>query len=237
MGALIARLPLLLLALGLWLPAATQAARILGIFPTPSISHQLPYQAVLKALAARGHQITVISPDPLKEPVANYSDVDLSFSYEDFRQSITFAGMADVNPIRMMKMMTPTLLSVTEKQLASKPIQDFLKYNVSDGFDLIFFEWFGYEAYYGLIHAVGSPPIVGIVSLGGSAIQYNAIGNPNNPAVNPEVLAGYSDRMTFWQRLDNTYTNMWMTWHWERVMFPENIIAQSCTICIDSSET
>ncbi|KAK7788698.1 hypothetical protein R5R35_012812 [Gryllus longicercus] len=222
MGALIARLPLLLLALGLWLPAPTHAARILGIFPTPSISHQLPYQAVLKALAARGHQITVISPDPLKEPVANYSDVDLSFSYEDFRQSITFAGMADVNPIRMMKMMTPTILSVTEKQLASKPIQDFLKYNVSDGFDLIFLEWFGYEAYYGLIHAVGSPPIVGIVSLGGSAIQYNAIGNPNNPAINPEVLAGYSDRMTFWQRLDNAYTNMWMTWHWERVMFPEN---------------
>ena len=44
----------------------TKAARILGIFPTPSISHQLPFQAIMKALAARGHQITVISPDPLK---------------------------------------------------------------------------------------------------------------------------------------------------------------------------
>jgi glucuronosyltransferase len=43
-----------------------RGARILGIFPTPSISHQLPFQTIMKALAARGHEITVISPDPLK---------------------------------------------------------------------------------------------------------------------------------------------------------------------------
>jgi len=50
----------------LYAVCSTKAARILGIFPTPSISHQLPFQAIMKALAARGHQITVISPDPLK---------------------------------------------------------------------------------------------------------------------------------------------------------------------------
>jgi len=49
----------------------TKAARILGIFPTPSISHQLPFQALMKALAAKGHQITVISPNPLKVLVFN----------------------------------------------------------------------------------------------------------------------------------------------------------------------
>ena len=47
----------------------TKAARILGIFPTPSLSHQLPFQAIMKALAARGHQITVISTNPLKVSV------------------------------------------------------------------------------------------------------------------------------------------------------------------------
>ena len=51
----------------------TKAARILGIFPTPSISHQLTFQAIMKALAARGHQITVISPKPLKVCVLRIS--------------------------------------------------------------------------------------------------------------------------------------------------------------------
>jgi glucuronosyltransferase len=45
---------------------STQAARILGIFPTPSISHQLTFQVIMKALTAREHQITVISPNTLK---------------------------------------------------------------------------------------------------------------------------------------------------------------------------
>jgi len=60
---MIQRLVYLLL---LYAVCSTQAANILGIFPTPSISHQLPFQAIMKALAARGHQITVISPNPLK---------------------------------------------------------------------------------------------------------------------------------------------------------------------------
>jgi glucuronosyltransferase len=50
----------------LYAVCCTKGARILGIFPTPSISHQLPFQAIMKALAARGHNVTVISPDPLK---------------------------------------------------------------------------------------------------------------------------------------------------------------------------
>jgi hypothetical protein len=42
------------------------AGRILGIFPSPSLSHQLVFQTIMKALAARGHHVTVISTDPLK---------------------------------------------------------------------------------------------------------------------------------------------------------------------------
>jgi glucuronosyltransferase len=58
-------LPALMLML---LCTAFQAdsARILGIFPTPSFSHQIVFQTIMKALVARGHQVTVISTDPLK---------------------------------------------------------------------------------------------------------------------------------------------------------------------------
>ncbi|PSN34571.1 Ecdysteroid UDP-glucosyltransferase [Blattella germanica] len=48
--------------------SSSYGARILGIFPVPSISHQLQFQAIMKTLAARGHQVTVISTDPLKVP-------------------------------------------------------------------------------------------------------------------------------------------------------------------------
>lgn len=40
--------------------------KILAICPSASYSHQQPFQALTKGLAARGHQVTVISPIPLK---------------------------------------------------------------------------------------------------------------------------------------------------------------------------
>jgi len=42
-----------------------KGARILGIFPTPSVSHQAPFQAIMKALAATGQQVTVVSPQSI----------------------------------------------------------------------------------------------------------------------------------------------------------------------------
>lgn len=39
---------------------------ILGICPSASYSHQQPFQALMKALAVRGHNVTVISTIPSK---------------------------------------------------------------------------------------------------------------------------------------------------------------------------
>ena len=47
-------------------PAGADAFNILGICPSTSYSHQQPFQALMKALAQRGHKVTVISPHPLK---------------------------------------------------------------------------------------------------------------------------------------------------------------------------
>ncbi|KAK7788727.1 hypothetical protein R5R35_013368 [Gryllus longicercus] len=198
-----------------------RAARFLAIFPTPSISHQLPFQAVMKALAARGHHVTVISTDPLKEPVNNYSDIDLSYSYETFRKSATFANMADGDAIALIRHMTPALKIIVDEQLASKQIQNFLRYNASEKFDLVFIEALMYQAYYGLLHTVGSPPLIGMVSLGGLAFNYNAIGNPHNPAVNPDVFSKNSENMNFWERLENTYIYLWLSQHWYWTILPQ----------------
>lgn len=45
---------------------AVQAARILSIFHTPSKSHQLLAQRLMLALVKSGHEVTIISPFPVK---------------------------------------------------------------------------------------------------------------------------------------------------------------------------
>lgn len=58
--------------------AKINGAKILGIFHLPSKSHHILGSTLLKALAERGHQVTMISPFPLKKPLKNYEDIHLS---------------------------------------------------------------------------------------------------------------------------------------------------------------
>lgn len=50
---------------------------ILGIFHFPSQSHHILGSTLLKELARRGHNVTMISPFPFDEKIPNYTDVKL----------------------------------------------------------------------------------------------------------------------------------------------------------------
>lgn len=54
-----------------------KSARILGIFHMPSKSHHILGSKLLKSLAERGHEVTMVSPYPFKEKINNYTDIFL----------------------------------------------------------------------------------------------------------------------------------------------------------------
>ncbi|KAJ4439924.1 hypothetical protein ANN_08054 [Periplaneta americana] len=166
----------------------SDAARILGIFPGPSFSHQLVFQTIMKALVSRGHQVTVISTDPLKEPMENYTDVDMSFMYDYVRQKYNFTDYQEVTAFGAV--------------LRSHP-------NTQRSFDLVFLELSRYQCYYGLVHHVGSPPVIGIRSVGITTATLAAVGSPNNPSYFPDNYLPYSSHMTFFERVHNTALYMW----------------------------
>lgn len=58
-------------------PEGGDAARILAVLPLPSTSHFVMGEALLRGLAARGHQVDVLSHFPLKNPPPNYRDISL----------------------------------------------------------------------------------------------------------------------------------------------------------------
>lgn len=62
----------------LWLMVSAQAAsasKILCAFPSPSRAQMEVASVLLKGLAAKGHQVTVLSSFPLDKPVKNYRDI------------------------------------------------------------------------------------------------------------------------------------------------------------------
>lgn len=202
-------------------------ARILGIFPSPSLSHHLVFQAIMKALVARGHQVTVISTDPLKERLENYTDVDLSFMYDYVRQRYNFTDYQDVTAFGATLRFILHTGIICKMHLGSPQIQDFLRVHPSTNrsFDLVLMEMSRYQCYYGLVHHVGSPPVIGIRSVGVTAPTLAAVGNPNNPAYVPDYYLPYSSSMDFFERFHNTAYYFWNRFLFHTVQMPASEMA------------
>lgn len=52
-----------------------KCSKILVVYPSPSKSHLVNGKVLFKALAERGHNVTVISNFPLENPIENYRDI------------------------------------------------------------------------------------------------------------------------------------------------------------------
>lgn len=57
--------------------------KVLGVLPFFSKSHFAIGNSILKSLHEAGHELTVISPFPLKKPLANYRDIDCTEIMEE----------------------------------------------------------------------------------------------------------------------------------------------------------
>lgn len=61
-------------------------AKVLGVFTTPSISHQLMFQAICKELSLRGHNVTFVSTNILNDPsLRNLKEFDAHYVYDIYK--------------------------------------------------------------------------------------------------------------------------------------------------------
>jgi glucuronosyltransferase len=66
----------LLVFSSIWL--SIDGLKVLGVLPFISKSHFAIGNSILNCLVKVGHEVTVISPYPLKKKLENYHDVDVS---------------------------------------------------------------------------------------------------------------------------------------------------------------
>ena len=70
-----------------------EGSRILGVFPLNFRSHFMMFEALLKGLARKGHQVDVVGVFPLKEPYPNYTDIYLPPMNPQMVNNLTFANV------------------------------------------------------------------------------------------------------------------------------------------------
>ncbi|XP_049780384.1 UDP-glucosyltransferase 2-like [Schistocerca cancellata] len=200
----------------------SECAKILAASPFPAISHVLPLRVIVLELAKRGHEVTYITTDPIKKPVKNLTEVDISPAYRYLRKSFDWMEMAshEWDPVEMVWSMEDMSAPICEDGLNSPEMVDFMK--SPPKFDLYIMERSLVPCFYGVAQAVGSPPMVGIVTVGAYPYTHWTHGNPDNPAYSPWWVHAYSDHLSFWQRLYSSYVWLYFILVWFNVALPKH---------------
>lgn len=169
----------------------------------------------MKALAGRGHAVTVLTTILLQEPVENYEQVDLSFTYE--RKDCT--RLRHVNAFSLLHKNMREGNALCERQLFSPAVQGLISRNKS--FDAVIVEQLWYQCYYGLVKHYGHPVLIGFLTVGNLPYAMDSVGNPDDPLLNPDMAYPFTNRMTMKERLWNVLYTSWTRiyyryWHLPR---------------------
>ncbi|XP_075169698.1 UDP-glycosyltransferase UGT4-like, partial [Haematobia irritans] len=190
--------PLILNFIGL-----SGAAKILAIFPFPGPSQYILVKPYLKTLASRGHELTVISAYPSKDNGSRYRDVAVMEAHE-----IQKYYMAELdgnhNLWSGLTFSSDFYYIVTRAVLRNPNVQNLLQ---RESFDLAIIEAANTDALYSFGPHFGIP-IIGVSGFGNDIIIDELMGNPTPLAYIPSMATGFTEQMSFGEKLTNAVVQM-----------------------------
>ncbi|XP_014289139.1 UDP-glycosyltransferase UGT5 [Halyomorpha halys] len=180
---------------------------ILVMMPFPMYSHTKSYMPLFVELAKRGHNVTMVSQFPLKDPVPNFNEVIIQDTMKKRVDNEKF----DPRKLEwfLWRLLGPRMFCkfMLDGILEAKSLQAFLN-DTDSKFDMVVTEtFFCQEPFIALGHKYGAVQVsVQTISLFMGLAR--ATGNPQNPAYMPMPVFPMTHNMNFWQRSKNTFVNL-----------------------------
>lgn len=204
-------------------------ARILGLFPTPSYSHQLVFRAVTAALVERGHELVILTPNPTNTTNPNLKEIDVSFAYKGYWHKINYAASKedDIPITSLLSMFTIALEEIMTTEMAHPEMQKIL-HDPNQHFDAVISEFIGYTPMYAFAKYFKAP-LIGIVSTDPTYHEHRAIGNYIHSVVHPmNVFPNYKD-LGFIERFFSVTLDVVMRLYFQPLVYRlfDNVIEQN----------
>ena len=179
-------------------------AKILGLMPIPSPSHHIWNRALMIALAARGHQVTVLSPDPEKQPIANHTDIVIEKAYDKIAESeYNYESMSTLTVFENTYIWFHWGQVSCDFGMASKGAQKLMALKDKEKFDVIIIDLTLEECFLGFVPLFGNPPLIAITAYVSPPWYSTFVGNPQLLSFTNSYILPFADRMTFSQRMAN----------------------------------
>lgn len=190
--------------------STSEAARILAVFPTPCISHQIVFRPLIYELAKRGHEITVITPAPVfNGTVQNLTEIDVQgISNKIWLQQPIPQGITDeVDFGIVIKGYIRLLLTTFSGQLKSAEVKKLIE-NKNVTFDLLIVEGLVTPTL-ALSHRF-KVPLIRFSSLGNLVDEYNVMGSIGHPLIYPTAASRGLYNLTTFEKVTQLYNRMRM---------------------------
>ncbi|XP_053679208.1 UDP-glucosyltransferase 2-like [Anopheles nili] len=222
-----------------------EAAKILAIFPVPLKQHQLVYRPLIEELAKRGHDIVLVTTDPMETTehgngtLDRIEQIDLSFAYDlPVLEQLNVAGLDGRD---MLRNIFNVMRTISDEELqhpamqklikSARPADGLTKEGVPDArcnpFDVVMVEWSGVT----LMNAFAEhfrAPLIGIANKGAFINAHEALGNPNHPIGYPSIFMPFSEDLSLLQRISSVLFTVWYRFYYYTVEIPaQNVIARN----------
>ncbi|KAM3955427.1 UDP-glycosyltransferase UGT5-like [Aphomia sociella] len=167
-----------------------EAAKILAVFPTPSISHQIVFRPLTLELAKRGHEVVVITTDPAYPAGApeNLTEIDVRYAYEGYKKTRAYSLGYNEDDIKTRAAKIFSRISaVFYNQLKTDAVEKIIRDKNID-FDLLIFEaWMRQPLAFSHRFNV---PVIRFGSAGAFLTEYQVMGSFAHPFYYPLNLCG-----------------------------------------------
>ncbi|CAF4941921.1 unnamed protein product [Pieris macdunnoughi] len=191
-------------------------ARILGVFPTPSVSHQVVFRPLMQELARRGHDVTVITTDPIfseNNSPKNFTEIsvhDVSYKIwkNNFTHDVKFGKKGDM--YTQVESFTVLNTMLASAQFRHQQVQDLIKKR--EKFDLLFIEAWQTQAYY--YSHIFKAPVILLSSYGMFGNEDIAVGAATHPFLFPKLVQQRTFNLTFWEKAQELYRHYWFRNLW-----------------------
>jgi glucuronosyltransferase len=193
-----------------------KCANILGVFPAPGYSQYILAEVLMKEIANRGHQVTVISPNAPNNPSSNYKIINPNDVTED-SDGINFFELDKANLFTNIMATYVFGNAITESTLKNKAVQELL--HSDEQFDLVIVEQFFNDAMKGFATHFNAPLVL-FSSMGITEWNKHFMGNPVLPSINAVCYTSYTNQMKFFQRIRNLVGTVFDYFYRNLVYYP-----------------
>lgn len=201
----------------------TSTARILGVFSTPSRQQWHVHETLMRGLASKGHNITVISPYEASDnadfaahgkpttgnyrhvhvPIANIDALDLELLHRNLTNIQGEHNSTLHWAVHRVPLLLSSLLNVTADVLQSPEVERLKLTAGTEGFDVIVYGWFFNDFQLGLSGHFRCPSVLLSASVPAIQMLRDYVGQPYGVAYTPAMLSPFTSDMTFLQRMAN----------------------------------